>query len=190
MFSTTAHAPASAAPNGHTTGVQGDLPQPRHRRRRPRQRPGHRHPRAGRAVVARDAPVHQHRGQEAPPCGMEMIEVSPPDDSGDITSLLGCRSHPRRSGRPRRRRQVRLPSAVRSVHGGLVGAALAAATSAFQTAIGMNPDCLLSWGGMTNGMTRDASPSASRARLACLALWGWQASNLRPGGYEPPALTD
>jgi hypothetical protein len=23
-----------------------------------------------------------------------------------------------------------------------------------------------------------------------VAPWGWQASNLRPGGYEPPALTD
>jgi hypothetical protein len=28
------------------------------------------------------------------------------------------------------------------------------------------------------------------AELVCLARWGWQASNLRPDGYEPPALTD
>ena len=27
-------------------------------------------------------------------------------------------------------------------------------------------------------------------KLACRTRWGWQASNLRPGGYEPPALTD
>jgi agmatinase len=25
-------------------------------------------------------------------CGMELVEVSPPYDSGDITSLLACRS--------------------------------------------------------------------------------------------------
>jgi agmatinase len=30
--------------------------------------------------------------KEAPLCGMEVVEVSPPYDSGDITSLLACRS--------------------------------------------------------------------------------------------------
>jgi agmatinase len=30
--------------------------------------------------------------QEAPLCGMEVVEVSPPYDSGDITSLLACRA--------------------------------------------------------------------------------------------------
>lgn len=30
--------------------------------------------------------------REAPLCGMEMVEVSPLYDSGDITSLLACRS--------------------------------------------------------------------------------------------------
>jgi arginase family enzyme len=30
--------------------------------------------------------------KEAPLCGMEVVEVSPPYDSGDITSLLSCRS--------------------------------------------------------------------------------------------------
>jgi agmatinase len=30
--------------------------------------------------------------REAPLCGMEVVEVSPPYDSGDITSLLACRS--------------------------------------------------------------------------------------------------
>lgn len=29
---------------------------------------------------------------EAPLCGMEVVEVSPPYDSGEITSLLACRS--------------------------------------------------------------------------------------------------
>jgi hypothetical protein len=43
---------------------------------------------------------------------------------------------------------------------------------------------------MTIGMTRYANKSPIRPRLACVARWGWQASNLRPGGYEPPALTD
>jgi arginase family enzyme len=32
--------------------------------------------------------------REAPLCGMEVVEVSPPYDSGDITSLLACRSIP------------------------------------------------------------------------------------------------
>ena len=56
--------------------------------------PGHWQPRVRRAVVARDAAVHRHRGREAPLCGMEVVEVSPPYDSGDITSLLACRSIP------------------------------------------------------------------------------------------------
>jgi agmatinase len=30
--------------------------------------------------------------KEAPLCGIEVVEVSPPYDSGDITSLLACRS--------------------------------------------------------------------------------------------------
>jgi hypothetical protein len=30
----------------------------------------------------------------------------------------------------------------------------------------------------------------SCSTAAELQWWGWQASNLRPDGYEPPALTD
>ena len=45
-------------------------------------------------------------------------------------------------------------------------------------------------GGMTIRMTRDANASAAAPRLACLARWGWQASNLRPSDYESLALTD
>jgi hypothetical protein len=43
---------------------------------------------------------------------------------------------------------------------------------------------------MTIGMTATWPSSFRHPAIAYLARWGWQASNLRPGGYEPPALTD
>jgi hypothetical protein len=42
------------------------------------------------------------------------------------------------------------------------------------------------------GCARQPSPvpQPGPPRSVTLRRWGWQASNLRPGGYEPPALTD
>jgi hypothetical protein len=47
-------------------------------------------------------------------------------------------------------------------------------------------------GEITTLHTLDVPADRPREALAreALARWGWQASNLRPGGYEPPALTD
>jgi hypothetical protein len=44
--------------------------------------------------------------------------------------------------------------------------------------------------GMTTRMTATLTDWPPTDGVACAAGWGWQASNLRPGGYEPPALTD
>jgi hypothetical protein len=40
-------------------------------------------------------------------------------------------------------------------------------------------------------LTQQRSKQSKCCRpVTCGVGWGWQASNLRPGGYEPPALTD
>ena len=40
------------------------------------------------------------------------------------------------------------------------------------------------------GMTAERNQSNQPRLLTWAFAWGWQASNLRPSGYEPPALTD
>ena len=54
--------------------------------------PRHRHPEPGGLSSREMLRFISIVAREAPLCGMEVVEVSPPYDSGDITLLLACRS--------------------------------------------------------------------------------------------------
>ena len=69
---------------------QGGLPLVRHRLRRSWLRPRHRHAGVGRLHPARSVPHARIIAREGL-AGMEVVEVAPPYDVGEVTSLLGVR---------------------------------------------------------------------------------------------------